>query len=135
MPERYDVAAVRHLAVGEVLENRGDLDDAGYHYGLVGENAVKHALRASGVEQVWLTARLRRNRTPMGRHVPGMHAALVDFQHDIEKHATGRLGGVLKTAVSDPTFAARLDGWSINIRYADDGCTPVNEADCRRWGG
>jgi hypothetical protein len=47
MAEQYAIAAWR-------LELEGDTDDAGYHFGISGETAVKYALRASGVEAAWV---------------------------------------------------------------------------------
>ena len=44
MAEQFCVAALRHLDTAELLEREGKLDDAGYHYGLAGETAVKHAV-------------------------------------------------------------------------------------------
>lgn len=49
MTERYDIAAERHHRVAAQLEANGETDDAAYHYGLVGENALKYGLLTSGV--------------------------------------------------------------------------------------
>jgi hypothetical protein len=44
MVEQFGDAALRHLGTAELLEEEGRTDDAAYHYGLVGEMALKAAL-------------------------------------------------------------------------------------------
>lgn len=126
MAERYDVAAKRHFDVADLLEKRGELDDAGYHYGLVGENALKHALRVC----------LSKSVKGRDGHFPNLTAAISVFQTDIAAFASGSgIGRHLYQLTNDPTFAGRFGDWKIDIRYADDQCTPVSPADCARWGG
>ena len=49
MAERFADASLRHLETAEVLELEGRIDDSAYHYGLVGEMALKEAyMRATG---------------------------------------------------------------------------------------
>lgn len=129
MPERYDHAAHRHLRVAETLRAAGELDDAGYHFGFAGECAVKHALRASGVEN----ALAGRQPNPMRSHFPTLRQAIAEARSLIQLHATGRLAGPIAAIVLAPGFADRFARWDIRIRYADTGCTPVAEADCARW--
>jgi hypothetical protein len=125
MAERYDVAAKRHFDVADLLEKQGELDDAGYHYGLVGENALKHALRVC----------LSKSVKGRDGHFPDLKAAIIGFQGDIAVFASGSgIGKYLYELINDPTFAARFGGWNIDIRYADDRRTPVAQADCARWG-
>lgn len=133
MTEQYDVAAGRHHRVAEHLAANGEIDDASYHYGLVGENALKHALRKSGVAAAWKVAGKKPKNTPMGKHWPPLTAEIQKFISDIHVHAVGRIGAELQAVVGDPAFAGLFHGWSIDIRYADDQCTPVRSADCHRW--
>lgn len=131
--EQYHIAAVRHRRVAERLEEVGETDDAAYHYGLVGENALKHALELAGVWAAWQAAGFRRNETPMGKHFPRLTDAVGAHLGDVQQHASGRIGAALNSVVSDLAFATRYQGWMIDIRYADSACTPVDTADCQRW--
>ncbi|WP_295437712.1 hypothetical protein [uncultured Thiodictyon sp.] len=133
MTEQYDVAAARHHRVAEHLEMNGEIDDAAYHYGLVGENALKYALCKSGVAGVWNGARMKPRNTPMGKHLPSLTSAIQGFITDIQLHAVGRVGAELQAVVGDPAFVSRFQGWSLDIRYADHTCTPVSLVDCQRW--
>lgn len=134
MAERYDMAAERHQRVGARLEQLGETDDAAYHYGLVGENALKHALRQSGVEAAWAAVGLARKKTPMGKHFPQLTSELADVSQFINVNATGPTGAQLASLVNDPNFANHFTDWSINIRYADDQHTPIAPQICRQWG-
>lgn len=134
MTERYDMAAERHQRVGARLEQLGETDDAAYHYGLVGENALKHALRHSGVEAAWTTAGLTRYNTPMGKHFPKLTSEFAGFSSDITLYATGPTGAKLASLINDPSFMDHFSHWSIDIRYADDQHTPVAPQICRQWG-
>lgn len=129
MPERYDLAAGRHLRVGYTLQAAGEFDDAGYHFGFAGEAAIKYALRASGVEQ----AVSGQKKNPMRSHFPTLQCATLQARSLIILHAKGRLAGPIKAAIQDPGFPQRFAGWQIEIRYADTTCTPVASSDCDRW--
>lgn len=137
MVEQYDVAARRHQRSAEILESANECDDAGYHYGLVGEMAIKHALRASGCEAKWLRsgpkshAKLR--ATPMGAHVQDMGARISEASQVIRLFASGRLAQPIMSLLLHPSFQARFKGWHINIRYADTMHTPVSATDLERY--
>jgi hypothetical protein len=133
MTEQYDVAAERHHRVAVHLHTVGELDDAAYHYGLVGENGLKDALHRSGVVGTWQRTGIKPRKSPMGQHFPKLHPQIQLFISDIRLHASGRVGAALYAVVSNPAFANLFQGWSIDIRYADTLCTPVNPADCQRW--
>ena len=133
MTERYSVAAERHHRVAVRLEADGETDDAAYHYGLVGENALKYGLFKSGVAQAWDSGGIKRTNTPMGKHFPKLTPIIRDLIADIRLFASGRIGAQIQSVVDDSAFAGRFQGWSIDIRYADDQCTPVDPADCARW--
>ena len=134
MTEQYDIAADRHYRVAEQLETSGEIDDAAYHYGLVGENSLKHAMRNAGVANQWSQPRKKARQTPMGKHLPALTLEMQNFASDIHLFATGRIGARLQSILNDPTFGALFSGWSIDIRYADTQYTPVNAGDCQRWG-
>jgi hypothetical protein len=133
MTERFDVAANRHHRVGDRLAADGETDDAAYHYGLVGENALKHGLSSSGVAAALDAAKVKRKVSPMWKHFPKLTSAIETFSGYVPLYALGRIGAQMQAVVGDPAFATRFQGWSIDIRYADDQCTPVAPNDCERW--
>jgi|HubBroStandDraft_4_1064222.scaffolds.fasta_scaffold487716_2 hypothetical protein len=141
MAEQFDIAAWRHHRVGESLEVMGELDDAGYHFGVCGENAVKYALWASGVHAAWISAGAAigksRSRslqgTPMRGHFPSLVSFVRKAQTEIAVHATGRYAGAVMSTLLAPSFSSRFAGWDINIRYADPRYTPVTPATCTSW--
>lgn len=134
MAEQYDVAAWRHQRAAEALEGANEYDDAAYHYGLVGETAIKHALRASGCEAAWLanrtgkTDKSKLRDTPMRAHVQDLAAVVTQTAAEIALFATGRLAQPITLHVLSPSFQNRFKGWHIDIRYADPTYTPVTAA-------
>jgi hypothetical protein len=143
MAEQFDIAAWRHHRVGESLEAIGELDDAGYHFGVCGENAVKYALWASGVRAAWLSAGAATGKspsqslkgTPMRGHFPTLTSLVRKVQTEIAVHATGRHAGPIMATLLNPSFSSRFAGWDIDIRYADPHYTPVTPATCSSWHG
>jgi len=141
LAEQYEVAAWRHHRVGELLVAAGELDDAGYHFGVCGETAVKHLLLASGVEAAWIaigaatgkTVTEALNKTPMRKHFPTLKKLVVNVQGEIAMYARGRYSPTITSLVLDPEFSKRFSGWDINIRYADQNSTPVSKAKCAEW--
>lgn len=141
MAEQFDIAAWRHHRVGEALEAIGELDDAGYHFGLCGENALKYALWASGVCAAWITAGAASRKTPaqsligtpMRGHFPSFANLVRKAQAEIAVHAKGRYAGPVMSTLLDPGFSSRFAGWDIDIRYADPRYTPVTAASCTAW--
>ena len=123
MAERFDVAARRHLDTAELLEGEGMLDDAGYHYGLVGENAVKQSVvMVCGS----LPADLR-------KHFSGDLIAAIQGSVLVAGLLTnGRLGGGLARDLHSGKFTGRFDKWGIHIRYADSHY-PVTAKLVRTW--
>jgi len=106
MTERYSVAAERHHRVAVRLEADGEIDDAAYHYGLVGENALKYGLLKSGVVPAWDAGGIKRTNTPMGKHFPKLTPIIRDFIADIRLFASGRIGAQIQSVVDDPAFLA-----------------------------
>lgn len=133
MSEQYLVAAKRHYDVGEMLMANGANDDAGYHFGLSGETAIKAMLQLSGIETGWLGSGKSPRKTPMRSHLPQIKTLITMAQAEIQQYAQGRLAGEVTRVMLDPAFSARFDKWMISIRYADTQCTPVKDADCARW--
>jgi hypothetical protein len=133
MTEQYQVAAWRHHETAEALQGRGFLDDAGYHYGVSGENSVKYALQASGVEAGWLHVNVNLLGTPMRAHFPKIQTLCDQAKAHIAMYATGRLAGAISNKISDISFSGKFVGWNINIRYADTDFTPVDPAVCSGW--
>jgi hypothetical protein len=116
--EQFDVAAVRHFESGEYLEAGGHLDDAGYHYGISAENAVKNALRQAGL-------------SPIRGHWADLQGKIHKAQPKIDLFAAGRRAGPLRRlAARSPGYFAR---WHINIRYADPRFVPVSAASLAAW--
>ena len=123
MADRFDVAARRHLDTAEVLEDAGRIDDAGYHYGLVGETAVKHSIvLACGT----LTPDLRRHFDQPLRDAIQTSSAIIAVLN------SGRLGGGLARDLRASQFASRFDQWRVTIRYADSA-VPVTGARLAVW--
>ena len=128
MVEQFARAALRHLATAESLEDEGKLDDAGYHYGLVGEMALKSA--AQLIYGPTLPQKLKFH----------INHGKVTLQDKIAKDLTfmnalrsGRFTGGLDSHLAAGTLQGCFAGWSINIRYADDGNCPVQAADVTAW--
>jgi len=125
MPEQFDVAARRHLDTAELLEAEGRLEDAGYHYGLVGENAVKQSIVAACGP---LTKRMG-----LFAHFDTPLKTAIQQSEDVSGVlASGRLSGGLAIEIAAGTFASRFDGWNINIRYADTDF-PVDSRRVATW--
>jgi len=113
----YDVAAddaaERHFRDGVVLLDKKRFDNAGYHFGISAECAVKHLL-------------VERCRVPGGDavitklHFPQLLAAAVQV-------VEGRRGKL----VSDLLKTGYLQGWDIRMRYAKTGS--VKEKTVLKW--
>ncbi len=125
MPEQFDVAARRHLDTAEILEAEGRLDDAGYHYGLAGENAVKQSIVAA-------CGPLTKEMRLFVHFDTALKAAIPKWLEVSGVLASGRLGGGLAADMKAGTFDSRFDGWNINIRYADTHF-PVDPSRVAAW--
>jgi|GEM_PF-6527072 len=115
MVDRYDVAAVRHFKTAEILERGGRLEDAGYHYGLAGETAVKAALTKCGVS---IGRDLRKHFDGDGEK--SLSEAVKRSVAITSLISTGRLGGALAKDLRTNQLKDRFRNWSIFIRYAND---------------
>lgn len=129
MAERFADAALRHLETAEVLEIAGRIDDAAYHYGLVGEMSIKAAaVRVLGMPLP----------PPLHKHIN--HGRGQTLQTAVMRHAqilsaltAGRLGGALRAEIAAATLQARFPNWSLNIRYADSTHCPVLPTSVSQW--
>ncbi len=132
MSEKFDVAAHRHFAAAEHLEHGGHTDDAAYHYGICGENAVKSAMRDAGLESHWSNiSKAVLWNSPMKGHWGKLSDKLSTASMDINTYAAGRRADALRALASRTTPV--FDGWDIDIRYADSRFVPVNEASLESW--
>lgn len=131
MVERYGVAAIRHLASGDLLLGNGKNDDAGYHYGVSGENVLKHALLEAGLKPLFQS--LDRAANPLGKHYPQLGQTVSAAALAIKGTATGRHAAPLTKVIDAAGFNSLFDGWKIEIRYHDSSCCPVPEAKANQW--
>jgi len=132
MAEKYGFAALRHLRVGSRLLEQSEFDDAGYHFGVSGENSLKEALVICGLALKWKDT-IKKKDSPMSAHLPKITILIHALRDEIAVSAVGRRGAAISAVVLDDDFPNRFLRWSIDIRYADDECTPVSEEDCRKW--
>lgn len=127
MAEQFDVAALRHLQSAARLEEAGQLDDAGYHYGIAGETAVKQSVvKAIG----HLPKKLRKHINERGTTL--QEAVKLYYQFNLVM-SNGRLGGALARELANDTLVNRFVNWSLNIRYADTDHCPINQNNLMQW--
>lgn len=109
MAEDYLSAAHRHFEDAELLRERARLDNAGHHYGIAGECAVK----AVCLEEV--------GRRPT-KHFDS------DTTKDLRQAAIPNLSG-LKGQRILAVLPALFAGWSVHDRYTAKGYTPSTHVD------
>lgn len=132
MPEQYDLAAVRHFRAAEHLEAGGHADDAGYHFGICAENAVKSALREAGLEGYWTNiSKSALRQSPMKGHWNELGSKLAAAASDINAHAQGRRAAPLQQMSLLPYNS--FSDWHIDIRYADPDHVPISPDALTRW--
>lgn len=96
------VAANRHYEDGRGLVERKRFDNAGYHYGLAAECAIKGKLLDLGVPE---------NDNAIWKHWPELKTlALLSI--------SGRRAAALRALLSDGRF---MQGWEVKMRYSDNG--------------
>lgn len=132
MTEQFDIAALRHFETAECLKNAGHTDDAAYHFGICGETAFKHALRASGFEGTWNAHSARSRDTPMRGHWGDLHRRIQNAAQEIQMFAQGRCAVPL-VCLANQVPQTYFQGWSIDIRYADPSYIPVTNAQLKAW--
>lgn len=128
MAERFSDAALRHLETAEILEGASRRDDAAYHYGLVGEMALKAAaIRVLGA----LPTAMRRHLNEQNRTT--LQDAIAQHTQLFSALTSGRLGGAVGADLQTGVLGMRFDSWSINIRYDDDAHCPVSSTNIVVW--
>ena len=126
MAEQFGVAALRHLESAELLELNGRAEDAGYHYGVAGEAAIKESLQRASIV---ITRDLRKHiNDRSGPLQINVEAAC----HVLAVLSSGHLGGLATDLATPGTLPARFKGWSLDIRYADTSF-PVGESELAAW--
>ncbi|WP_141456311.1 hypothetical protein [Pseudoxanthomonas sp. z9] len=130
MAEKYDVAAKRHLETATTLLDETKLDDAGYHYGISGETAIKFALTQAGLSRQLVA--LNRNN-PLRAHLPSIKQLIKSAEILISTHARGRMSSPIAAVLLDASLQTRFAGWDINIRYADERHCPLREEQVLEW--
>ncbi|MGB8840364.1 MAG: hypothetical protein WCC64_04775 [Aliidongia sp.] len=137
MAERFADAALRHLETAGVLEEEGRVDDSAYHYGLVGEMALKAALEK--VLPKPLPQHLRRHinqqpkSPPHNRQPKSLQQQIAGDVSIMQMMRNGRLGGALGVELSQGFLDHRFVDWSLDIRYADDDHCPVKMTNLAVW--
>lgn len=128
MSERFADAALRHLETGDLLKDEGRTDDAAYHYGLVGETALKEAvIRALG------SSLPKRLRSHLNHKTQPLQTLIVHDANLASLLRHGRLGGALGAELLQGLLVHRFAGWSLDIRYADSNYCPVGSSDLCIW--
>lgn len=132
MPEQYQVAAYRHFEAAELLAANGMRDDAAYHLGVSGENAIKYAMQEAGLEAYWDGCGIKKRNQPMRGHWGDLQAKVQQELGNINLFATGRRSAPLQSLVNSGPVQ-QFSGWGIDIRYADSGLVPISAVDHERW--
>jgi len=111
MAENYLIAAQRHFNDGDLLKQAARLDNAGHHYGIAGECAVK----AVCMEEV--------GNRPSKHFDP-------DPSRDLRMAAVPNLSG-LKGQRILLVLSGLFADWSVHDRYSNDG--HVQAAQVEQW--
>lgn len=110
-------AAARHFRDAETLFGSNKYDNAGYHYGLSAECALKGAMERAGlkVDEVIVVG-----RRAYFVHFPELKRIPVQF--------AGRISQTIATVLYRTDF---LQEWEIRMRYSPD--RGVSEKTCNKW--
>ncbi len=133
MAECYATAAIRHFEVGEILKEANRLDDAGYHFGICAETAIKNGLQEAGIAAHWSSTNIKNNKNPMKKHWNDLGSSIHALVGDIQTYAQGRRAANIIKYSRDPNLISYFSTWKIDIRYADTTCTPVSATDVSTW--
>jgi hypothetical protein len=104
-------SAQRHYDDARRLEQANRFDNAGYHYGLSTECAIKHHLRSLGI---------RADDDVMWRHFP-----------ELLSLAVVAVRGRRSTVLSQLLHPSLMQGWDIRMRYAKNGS--IKGPGAERW--
>jgi hypothetical protein len=111
-PQSMTVAANRHYRDGLRLMESKCFDNAGYHFGLAGECAIKQKLLDCGC---------RTDEPAYWKHLPDLRMLAC-------QSLSGRKAGPIRALLEQSSF---LQHWDISMRYSIDG--EVAEKQAGRW--
>jgi hypothetical protein len=109
-------ATKRHMRDGDYLLEGKRWDNAGYHYGIAAECALKAAMKKVNIPVKEFDAN---GKDAYFAHFPDLKA--------IEITQCGRLSVNVTNALQSASF---MQYWCIRMRYARD---TVSEGQCRKW--
>ena len=105
-------AAKRHYRDGHKLLVNNCVDNAGYHFGLAAECAIKSILQSAGV---------RDDDSAMWQHFPDLKPTALQSIH-------GRSAAPIRRLLERDNFMQR---WAISMRYAETGS--IERSTAERW--
>jgi hypothetical protein len=105
-------AAQRHYTDGVLLLTHKRHDNAGYHFGLAAECALKHGMLQAGV---------REDEDAHWKHFPPL------TEHTLQA-IQNRRAAPIRAMLESKTF---MQGWKIGMRYAKNGSALAEVAE--RW--
>lgn len=105
-------AAERHYRDGCKLLVDNCVDNAGYHFGLAAECAIKSVLQSAGV---------RDDDSAMWQHFPDLKPMALQSIH-------GRSAAPIRRLLERDNFMQR---WAISMRYAETGS--IKRSTAERW--
>lgn len=109
-----EASAERHHADGCTLEDKKRFDNAGYHFGLSSECAVKHLLQQGGVR---------------GKHADEvMYLHFEELRNAALQVAVGRGLSRLVTLLNNSNY---MQYWSVGMRYRETGA--VSREQSNKW--
>lgn len=105
-------AATRHYHDGRKLLDDNRIDNAGYHFGLAAECAIKSLLQRASV---------RDDDSAMWEHFPDLKSVALQSIH-------GRSAAPVRRLIERDNFMQR---WAISMRYAKTGS--IDRPTAERW--
>ena len=105
-------AATRHYHDGRKLLDDNRIDNAGYHFGLAAECAIKSLLQRAGV---------RDDDLAQWQHFPDLKLVALQSIH-------GRSAAPVRRLIERDNFMQR---WAISMRYAKTGS--IDRPTAERW--
>ena len=109
-------AAQRHFDDAKKLQAEKRFDNAGYHYGLSAECAIK-----SKLQEIW-------GRDDHPDIHEAMYAHFQGVRNAVLAAVNGRSANALRNLLDSPAF---MQWWDISMRYAENGT--VQETVVKRW--
>lgn len=108
-------AAYRHYEDGRALFDKGRFDNAGYHFGLAAECAIKHKL---------LECKVFTNDAAIRAHWP-------DLRNLACQAISGRQAAPVR-GLLDRRSPQYMQNWAIGMRYSANGEVDKRRAECWR---